>query len=168
MLTVLIHHRVLTIDLSTLKRTKMYESFSDTRPTVRNKPSGLVNTWYDIATTPSPHQTAPQVHGYPPNLLMPYTPSPPFPSLPPTAQRRSVSTQSTESFFPEGPRTSMDFSPMMTTPSMPSPSLADPDQSFWFPSANPPPGHWEDVLGEMKLVMVPFLLVAPFSTNHYR
>ena len=39
MLTVLILRRVLTIDLSALKRTKMYKSFSDTRPTVWNKPS---------------------------------------------------------------------------------------------------------------------------------
>jgi len=157
----------LPLIISALKRTKTYESLNDTRPTLRNKPSGLVNTWYDIAATPSPHQIAPQVRGYPPNPLTPYTPSPSssFPSLPSTMQRRSVSTQSTESFFPQGPHASMDFLPMMATPN---PSLAEPDQSFWVSPTDTPSGHWGSGVGEMKLVMTSFPLVASFSISHCR
>ena len=53
----------LTMYPRTIKHTKAYESLADAHPTIWNKPSGLINTWYDIATTPSPHQTPTPQHG---------------------------------------------------------------------------------------------------------
>ena len=85
--------RALTVDLRTLKRTKTYKSFDDVRPTIRNKPSGLVNTWYDAATTPSPHQAAPQMDDYSPDKVTFQTsPRPPMDQSPPFPSRLSSST----------------------------------------------------------------------------
>ena len=47
-----------------LKRKKSYQSLADVRPTVQNKPSGLISNWYDVTTTSSPQQTPPPLHDY--------------------------------------------------------------------------------------------------------
>ena len=174
---------MLTTGPSALKRTKTYESFEDVRPTVRNKPSGLVNTWYDITTTPSPYQTtAPQIHGHPSNSFAFYTPpqsypdqSSSFPSLLSTPQLQPTPMQPTESFFPVGPYMSMDVSTMGASPSTSDPSLSAPhtelDDPFWsLPATGPPHVHWKSAVSEMKPVTISFsfLLSRLFSTRHHR
>ena len=163
-------HHVLTIDPRALKHTKTYASFGDIRPTIRNKPSGLANTWYDITTTPSPRQTPLQVHGYLPNPLVFYNSSrscldqsPPFSSLPSMAQPQPISMQSTDPFFPSVP---MDLSTMTMLPPMPNPGLSAPftrpDDLFWFSPVGPSPTWWEDAASEVKPVTITFRPTAPF------
>ena len=159
---------VLIVDCRALKRTKTYESFGNVHPTIRNKPSGLVNTWYNVTTTPSPHQTAPQVHGHPPNPLAFYTPSqsrmdqsPPFPSHPLMAQFQPTSIQSTRP-----PHMSMDIPAMTAPPSVLDPALSAPftesDDSFWFPPAGPSRVRWESAVNEMNPVTISFPPTMPF------
>lgn len=46
-----------------LKRTKGYSSIEDTRPTLRNKPSGLKTDWHHtVSNSPVPHQRASMTH----------------------------------------------------------------------------------------------------------
>jgi len=64
------HAHVLTFHLSRiLKRTKTYSSFDKIQPTIRNKPSGLVNNWPRVLskTGPATHRRV--------SPLMPSTPS---------------------------------------------------------------------------------------------
>ena len=56
-----------------LKRTKTYSSFNEVRPTIRNKPSGLVNNWPRILAKPGPA---------PHRRVSPLTPSTPSSSTP--------------------------------------------------------------------------------------
>ena len=45
---------LLNVDGRALKRAKAYTNLEDTRPTVRNKPSGLKSDWYrTVVTSPS-------------------------------------------------------------------------------------------------------------------
>jgi len=168
---------ILTIDPRALKRMKAYESFDDVRPTIRNKPSGLINTWYDITTTPSPHQIAPQIHGYSPNPPSFYTPpqpymdqNPPLLSLPST--QLPIPVQFAEPSFPWVPHTSMEISAMMTSPLMsdlppPAPSHES-NNIFWFPSADPSHVRWENTVSGMNPVTIFFPLTILFSINRYR
>ena len=168
---------ILTIDPRALKRMKAYESFDDVCPTIRNKPSGLINTWYDIATTPSPHQIAPQIHGYSPNPPSFYTPpqpymdqNPPLLSLPST--QLLIPAQFAEPSFPRVPHTSMEISAMMTSPLMSDPPPPAPSHEsnniFRFPSADSSHVRWESAVSGMNLVTIFFPLTILFSINRYR
>lgn len=155
---VLILCYALTANPRELKRTKTYASFGDVRPTIRNKPSGLANTWYDVATTSSPHRTSPHIHDYTPSPLAFYTPSPPFPSLPSASQPQLFSTQSVESFFPQAPHSPMDVSAVAAMPSMPdsplSASFTESDRSFWLPPTGPSSQRWESGVSETKFLSI--------------
>lgn len=168
---------ILTIDPRVLKHMKAYELFDDVRPTIRNKPSGLINTWYDITTTPSPHQMAPQIHGYSPNPPLFYTPpqpymdqSPPLLSLPST--QLPIPAQFAEPSFPWILHTSMEISAMPTLPLMSDPPLPTPSREsnniFQFPSADPSHVCWESAVSGMNPVTIFFPLTILFSINCYR
>ena len=64
-------HPTLTTRPRNMKHTKSHQSLADVCPMVWNKPSGLVNNWYDIATTSTPQQSPPALHGYMFDLLYP-------------------------------------------------------------------------------------------------
>ena len=140
-----------------VKRTKSHPSLADNRPTVRNKPSGLVNTWYDIATTSSPQQSPPALHDY---MFDPsYPASQPhvddraqfsLSPLSPLSQPQPVSSHVTEPLpqrlnapadrfatpLPQRLRVASD--PLMAaSPSLPFTSHSTHDDPFWVPPAAP-------------------------------
>lgn len=158
---------VLTLYPRALKRMRAYESLADVRPTVRNKPAGLVNTWYDVTTTPSPHQTPSPAHGYPYGQLTPHPTSQSYmgelASLPTPMQPRSIPMQVAEQFFPQQPYPPLDLP--MTSPSMQDPSLsaplAEPDDPFWISPIGPSPVHWESTASEIESVRTFFSSTSP-------
>ena len=127
-----------------MKRTKAYESSAEVRPTIRNKPSGLIDTWYDVAVTPSPRQTLPPPHNY---MYDPSRPHPApqlhdqtyFPSLSPPSQSPPIPAQITKT-LPQQFHTSAD----PTTLTLPSVQHRSPfvlpttsENSFWVPPISP-------------------------------
>ena len=163
-----------------LKRTKAYESLADVRPTVRNKPAGLVNTWYDITTTPSPCQTAPPSHNFSYNqhVNIPTTPSP-LPSHGYSSQHllRPASwshvdedvpmTQLAEPLFPQQPSIAADFptvSPPFQHHSSPLP-LGAPDNMIW--ASIPFPVHHESMMSGVEQVKFSLSYLAiPKTDSH--
>ena len=139
------------------KRAKSYPSHADTRPTVRNKPSGLVNTWYDIATTSSPQQSPPALHDYMFNPSYPASQSHvgdgaqfSLSPLSPLSQPQSVPAQITELLpqrfnepadrfaTPLPQRLHVPSDPLMAaSPSPPFASHSTHDDPFWVPPTPP-------------------------------
>ena len=100
------------IDSRSLKRTKTYSSFGDFRPTIRNKPSGLVNNWPKVLakTTVAAHHQ--------PSALTPSTPS----------SSLTLTPSSSLTLTPSSSLTLTPSSSFTLTPSTPSPST-----SYWQP-----------------------------------
>ncbi|KAF9779590.1 hypothetical protein BJ322DRAFT_1113390 [Thelephora terrestris] len=109
-----------------LKRTKTYASFNEVRPTIRNKPSGLVNNWRQVTTktnTPLRHRSSTPMLSTPSSIPMHSTPlSTPVLSTP---------SPSSQVFTPSS--SSQALSPLMSTswqqdsfPTMSNATLFDP------------------------------------------
>jgi hypothetical protein len=106
-----------------LKRQKAYSSFSEVRPTIRNKPSGLVNNWPQALakTSAASHRRT---------SLMSSTPSPSLHSATPPPSLLSATPSPSTSYW----------SSSVPTPSTSSSSLSavpSPSPSYWQPQPSP-------------------------------
>lgn len=159
---------MLTLSCRALKRQKAYESLADIRPTIRNKPTGLINTWYDVAISSSPH--TPPMRRHPHNQLVQRSTSQsyvdegtqPLSFAPP--QPQFIPMQIDKPSFSQQQQLSMDF-PAIFSP-MQDPSLSAPvmnsANSFSISPISYSSMQWEGTVGEIQPVRSP-----PTHPHHF-
>ena len=117
-----------------MKRTKAYSPFNEVRPTIRNKPSGLVNNWPQVLA-----KTSAATHHWP-STLTPLTPSSSLSATPPPSSSLSATPPSSTCYWQPQPSPIMpnvdSFDPAMSAPDTVTPFLGQQSLSFHFNSQN--------------------------------